>query len=95
MFQGEIIPIQGDISKKDEIARLAKEIGEKEKCVCILVNNAGINSNTFQTEAESAEEMSKNLFHNKDATFEDWTDTYRTNVPSVSCWIVQITRFKY
>ena len=38
-------------------------------------------SKTFQTEASSADEMSKNLFHDKNATFEDWVETYRTNVP--------------
>ncbi|KAG8627878.1 hypothetical protein KVT40_003751 [Elsinoe batatas] len=80
-ISGQIIPIQGDISKKDEIARLYEEIKKREKCVCVLVNNAGISSNTLQTEASSAEEMKKNLFDNSDANFEDWVDTYRTNVP--------------
>jgi len=27
--------------------------------------------------------MKKNLFDNSDATFEDWTDTYQTNVPQL------------
>jgi len=80
---GEIIPLQGDISSKKDIARMYEEIKSKEKCVCVLVNNAGISSNTLQTEAESAEEMSKNLFHNDDSTVEDWVDTYRTNVPQI------------
>lgn len=35
---GQIIPLQGDISKKDSIAAMVKEIESKEKCVCILVN---------------------------------------------------------
>lgn len=35
---GQIIPIQGDISKKESIAAMVKEIESKEKCVCILVN---------------------------------------------------------
>ncbi|KAF7845718.1 hypothetical protein BT93_L0995 [Corymbia citriodora subsp. variegata] len=35
----------------------------------------------MQTEAESAEEMKKNLFDNKDSTIEDWVSTYQTNVP--------------
>lgn len=82
-ISGEIIPMQGDISKKEDIARMYKEIEAKEKCVCILINNAGISSNTFQTEAKTAEEMKKNLFDHDDATFEDWVDTYRTNVPQI------------
>ena len=98
---GQIIPLQGDVTKKDDIARMYNEVKSKEKCVCILVNNAGVSSNvsvhsrlggtaltdsgtatqTFQTEASNAEEMSNNLFHNKDATFEDWNNTYSSNVP--------------
>ncbi|THW01077.1 NAD(P)-binding protein [Aureobasidium pullulans] len=78
---GQIIPIQGDISKKESIAAMVKEIESKEKCVCILVNNAGVSSNTMQTEAKTAEEMKANLFDNPDSNIEDWTDTYKTNVP--------------
>ncbi|KAK8195941.1 hypothetical protein M8818_007092 [Zalaria obscura] len=78
---GQIIPIQGDITKKDDIKRIYSEIESKEKCICILVNNAGISSNTLQTEAKSAEEMKANLFDNEDSNIEDWVDTYRTNVP--------------
>lgn len=80
---GEIIAIQGDVSQKADIQRIYEEIKAKEKCVHILVNNAGISGATFESEAETAEEMSKNLFHDKEATFEDWVDTYRTNVPQV------------
>ncbi|KAL1301949.1 hypothetical protein AAFC00_002408 [Neodothiora populina] len=78
---GQIVPLQGDITSKESIAAMVKEIESKEKCVCILVNNAGISSKTLQTEAKSAEEMKANLFDNADSTFEDWTETYRTNVP--------------
>lgn len=35
---GQIIPLVGDISKKESIAEIIKEIESKEKCVCILVN---------------------------------------------------------
>jgi len=48
-----------------------------------VINNAGINGKTFQTEASSAEEMKKNMFDDADATFQDWDDVYRTNVTSV------------
>lgn len=80
---GEIIPIAADVSKKDEIRKLVKEISSKEKCLCILINNAGIEINSQQTEAKTAEEMSKNLFEDDNETFETWTDTYRTNVPQL------------
>jgi NAD(P)-dependent dehydrogenase (short-subunit alcohol dehydrogenase family) len=77
---GQIIPITADISDKSSIANLVSEIESKEKCLCILVNNAGIALETFQTEAKSADEMKKNLFDDGKATFDDWVDTYRTNV---------------
>lgn len=78
---GKIIPLTADISKKESIASLVKEIESREKSIDILINNAGISSGTFQTEASSAEEMKENLFDQEKSTFEDWTDVYRTNVP--------------
>lgn len=40
---GEILPLAGDISNKDDIKRLVKEIEQKEpKGIQLLVNNAGI-----------------------------------------------------
>lgn len=82
-ISGEIVPLTCDVTDKKSIESLVSEISNREKCLCILINNAGISSNTQQTEAGSAEEMKKNLFDNKDATFEDWVDSYRTNVPSI------------
>ena len=80
---GQIIPIVADVSKKEDIAKLYKEIESKEKCLCILINNAGIEVGSFQTEASSADEMKKNLFENENATFDEWTSTYRTNVAQI------------
>jgi NAD(P)-dependent dehydrogenase (short-subunit alcohol dehydrogenase family) len=80
---GEIIAITADVSKKEDIKNLVSEISSREKCLCILINNAGIALNTQQTEAKTAEEMSKNLFDDEKETFEMWTDTYRTNVPQI------------
>jgi NAD(P)-dependent dehydrogenase (short-subunit alcohol dehydrogenase family) len=82
-ISGSIIPITADVSKKDEIKKLVDTISSKEKCLCILINNAGISINTQQTEASSAEEMSQNLFSDPNETFDMWTDTYRTNVPQI------------
>jgi NAD(P)-dependent dehydrogenase (short-subunit alcohol dehydrogenase family) len=79
-ISGQIIPITADVTSKSDIAKLVKEIESKEKCLCILVNNAGISQETFQTEAKTAEDMKKNLFDNEKATFDDWVETYRTNV---------------
>lgn len=35
---GQIIPLQGDITSKESISKIVKEIESKEKCVCILIN---------------------------------------------------------
>lgn len=78
---GQIIPLQGDIADKADIARMVKEIESKESHVSILINNAGVNSNTLQTEAKSAEEMKANLFDNSDSHIDDWLNVYKTNVP--------------
>jgi len=80
---GQIIPITADISKKDDIKRLVKEIESKEKCLCILINNAGISSNNQLPQGENAQELKKNLFDPDNATFEEWESTYRTNVPQI------------
>jgi NAD(P)-dependent dehydrogenase (short-subunit alcohol dehydrogenase family) len=82
-ISGSIIPIVADVSKKEDIKKLHAEISSKEKCLCILINNAGIALNTQETEAGSAEELKKNLFDDENETFEMWTDTYRTNVPQL------------
>ena len=80
---GEIISITADITSKSEISKLVKEIESREKCLCILINNAGFSGSTLQTEAKSAEEMKKHLFDDESSTFEDWCNTYRTNVPQL------------
>jgi NAD(P)-dependent dehydrogenase (short-subunit alcohol dehydrogenase family) len=81
---GQIIPIAADIGQKSEIARLVKEIESKEKCLCILVNNAGISKATHTTsESKNAEDMNKNLFDDENNTFEEWTESYSTNVASM------------
>jgi NAD(P)-dependent dehydrogenase (short-subunit alcohol dehydrogenase family) len=83
-IDGRIIPISGDISQKSEIARLVKEIESKEKCLCILVNNAGISKGTHTvSESKNANEMKQNMFDEKSNTFEEWTETYRTNVAAM------------
>lgn len=82
-ISGEIIGITADVTKKDEIEKLVADISSREQCLCLLVNNAGISSASFETEASSATEMKRKLFDEKSAQFDDWTDVYRTNVASI------------
>ena len=80
---GEIIPLVGDITSKENIQQLVKEIESREKCLCILINNAGISTSKQPPKGETGEEFKKNLFDPESATFEDWAATYKTNVPQL------------
>jgi len=80
---GEIIPLVGDITSKDNIRDLVKEIESREKCLCILINNAGIATSKQEPKGETASEFKQNLFEPENANFDDWVDTYRTNVPQL------------
>jgi len=82
-ISGEIIPLTADITSKADIKKLVEHISSEEQCLCILINNAGIELHTQATQAESASELSKNLFDDPDETFDTWTETYRTNVPQL------------
>lgn len=83
-IEGEIIALNGfDVTQKAQISKLVKEIESREKCLCILVNNAGISSDTVTTETDTATEMKQNLFDVEKSNFEDWTSVYSTNVAAV------------
>ncbi|KJZ73405.1 hypothetical protein HIM_07199 [Hirsutella minnesotensis 3608] len=81
---GEIIPIQADINSKEGVKALVGEIKSREKCLCILVNNAGVSGESFAvTENKTAEDMKKSLFDADKATYDEWESIYRTNVTAV------------
>jgi len=75
---GQIIPIVGDVSKKEGVEKLVKEIESREDCLCILVNNAGIAPDKTTPDGKDAEDLKKNLFG--PTSVEEWTDVYATNV---------------
>ncbi|OKL62188.1 hypothetical protein UA08_02472 [Talaromyces atroroseus] len=78
---GQIIPLTADISQKGEIARLLHEFQSRENSLSILVNNAGISSQSRQdVEREQASGLKQTLFDDEAATPEDWESVYRTNV---------------
>ncbi|WQF89444.1 Putative short-chain dehydrogenase/reductase SDR, NAD(P)-binding domain superfamily [Colletotrichum destructivum] len=80
---GEIIPLVADVTSKADIDRLTKEIESREECLDVLVNNAGVSSSSIEVESEGAADMKASLFDGGAADFDDWTDTYRTNVAAV------------
>lgn len=77
---GQIIPIAADVTTKESINKLAREVESKEKALHILINNAGISSFKANTDAESAEELQQELFHQDNSNFEEWENVFRTNV---------------
>lgn len=80
---GSIVPLTCDVGSKEDISKLVKEIEKRESSLCILINNAGISTPTVSPESSSAEEMKQNLFDTDNATFEDWGESYNTNVASL------------
>jgi len=80
-IEGEIVPIPGDVTNKDDIKRIAKEIGEREGGIHLLVNNAGISGEVTKLDKlETAQDFSD--AHLKEQTFEGWDDVFRTNATS-------------
>lgn len=77
--KGKLIGIQCDITKKESIQALVKQIEQKEEHVNVLVNNAGITKGTSEVEKgdQSADALSDELFGEDQAA---WEDVYRTNV---------------
>lgn len=82
-ISGKIIPLPADVTKKDEIRKLVSEISTREGHLSILMNNAGISSQTGKTEAEDATELRESLFDDPSATFDEWDDVFRTNVSQI------------
>lgn len=83
--QGKIIPIQADVSDKNDIKRLADEIASMEPDgIQLLVNNAGIArddstkySNAGEPDFSSPEALTKQFWESPE---EAWADTFKTNV---------------
>ncbi|GAA5949769.1 hypothetical protein JCM21900_003287 [Sporobolomyces salmonicolor] len=77
-ISGEIIPLQGDVTSKDDLKRLAEEVKSREGGIHILVNNAGISGEvTKLAPLNTAQEIFD--AHWKEQTMEGWMDVFRTN----------------
>ncbi|KAI1281156.1 hypothetical protein F5Y07DRAFT_355594 [Xylaria sp. FL0933] len=80
--EGQIIPIGPcDVTKKEDLLRLADSVAEKEKCIHLLVCNAGVSGPKAEPEHTDAEDLRSRLWDNED--FDSWQDTYKTNVTAV------------
>ncbi|GAA6040114.1 hypothetical protein JCM8097_002034 [Rhodosporidiobolus ruineniae] len=75
--EGKIVALQGDVSKKEDLQRLAKEIETREGGLHILVNNAGVVGpcTTFD-KSKPLEQLTSELFAE---TQEDWNKCFEIN----------------
>jgi NAD(P)-dependent dehydrogenase (short-subunit alcohol dehydrogenase family) len=81
-FGGEIIAASTcDVTSKDDLHKLAKEIEGKEKYLNLLVAAAGISGPKAPPEERDAKDLKNNLWEKE--TFEDWDKTWRTDVSAV------------
>ncbi|KAI9042291.1 SDR family NAD(P)-dependent oxidoreductase [Aspergillus affinis] len=76
---GQIIPITADVTDKQSVDKLAQEISSREQFLSILINNAGISSQTQTTEHEDANKLRQSLFE-ETADVAEWDRVFRTNV---------------
>jgi len=80
--QGEIIPIGNiDVTKKADLEKVVKQIEEKDKCIHLLVANAGIGGPKAEPDKEDAGELKDKLWEAE--SVEEWNETYSTDVTSV------------
>ncbi|EMC97527.1 hypothetical protein BAUCODRAFT_68069 [Baudoinia panamericana UAMH 10762] len=79
---GQIIPAGPcDVTKKDDLEKLVKEIQSKEKFIHLLMCNAGVGGPKTVPDEEDAGDLKKKLWENE--SVEEWNDTYKVDVTSV------------
>ncbi|EGG13091.1 uncharacterized protein MELLADRAFT_58538 [Melampsora larici-populina 98AG31] len=79
---GKIIGVQADVTSKDDLKRVVKQIEDQEpNGIQILINNAGISGPyTDVSPNKSAQELAENL---ESDSFEKWDQVWRTNVSAI------------
>ncbi|KAK5105827.1 hypothetical protein LTR62_002107 [Meristemomyces frigidus] len=79
---GEIIPLGPcDVTKKEDLEKIVKEVESKEGYINMLMCNAGIGGPKAPPEQTDAKDLKKNLWENE--TVEAWNETYSVDVTSV------------
>ena len=81
---GSIVGIGMDVTSKDSIASCAATIASKEKCLNLLVNNAGATSVNYGAGGAprgTPEEISKAMWEY--SGMQEWTSIYEVNVASI------------
>lgn len=80
---GSIIALPMDVTDKASIKSAVAEISSKEKCVNLLVNNAGVSGLNYGEKGMptgSIQEISEHMIGNQD--FDDWKIMYAVNCAS-------------
>ncbi|KAK0235441.1 hypothetical protein EDD85DRAFT_843032 [Armillaria nabsnona] len=77
--KGKIIGVSCDHTSKDSIQALVQTISRQEKHIDVLVNNAGIATQTADVEKGevAGKDLAKEMWQ---LTPDDWLDVYKTNV---------------
>ncbi|QIW97979.1 hypothetical protein AMS68_003497 [Peltaster fructicola] len=79
---GSIVPIGPcDVTKKDDLANLVKQLEEKEKHLNLLFCNAGVPGPSAEPKHSDADKLKEELWENE--TVDQWQDTYKTDVTAV------------
>jgi NAD(P)-dependent dehydrogenase (short-subunit alcohol dehydrogenase family) len=83
-FDGEVVPVQGDVSSRETVDLLVQYFKGREESIDILVNNAGFGQETREEHvppiaenASAAEKLSHRLYYNN---FAEWSDHFSINV---------------
>lgn len=84
---GSIIPLPGDISDKSGALKLAEDLKQRESCIHVLVNNAGVAleeqvkfSNNESLDKSDPKSLQDHLLRNET---EAWVDTFKTNSTAI------------
>ncbi|KAL8741358.1 MAG: hypothetical protein Q9190_006032 [Brigantiaea leucoxantha] len=79
---GQIIPAGPcDVTSKEDLEKLVKEISSKEKYLNLLITNAGIPGPKAFPSSSSASELSSTLWSSESVP--EWSSVFTTNVTSV------------
>ncbi|KAK5168465.1 hypothetical protein LTR04_006725 [Oleoguttula sp. CCFEE 6159] len=79
---GQIIPLGPcDVTKKDDLERIVKELERKEKYINLLICAAGISGPKAEPDEEKASDLKAKLWDNE--SVEEWNTTYQTDVTAV------------
>ena len=79
---GQIIPLGPcDVTKKDDLQRLVKDLQCKEKYINLLICNAGVAGPKAIPDQDDADNLKAKLWDNE--SVDEWQKTYQTDVTSV------------